>query len=254
MALNKVIWILFIIMIAFPAYAQLVVVEDAEIMPRFSGCEDEQLTLQQQSECSNRKLIEFIRSEVNYPKAAKQQKIEGTVIVDFVVDIAGNTTEINVINEIGGGCGEEAIRVVEAMPAWNPGLIANEPVNVTLRLPFKFKIPKGGSDIGQQSDFKIYWGELNQKQVSKEELLKAVLVNSIYVRDLYGKSYEIDELKIKVGKSGKQKVYTSTGEIDEKMKKKLLKLKPGTAFTVETTVQQETKFYKVKRSYLLASE
>lgn len=230
-----------------------VIVEDADVMPRFAGCDDIQLTSKQQSECSNRKLIEFIRSETNFPATAKEQKIEGTVIVDFVVDKEGNTKDVTVINKIGGGCDKEAVRVVEAMPNWSPGLVGGEPVNVKLRLPFKFKIPKGNSGSGPQSDFKIYWGELNQKQVTKDDLMKAVLVNSIYVRDLYGKSYEIDELKIKVGKSGKQKVYTSSGEIDEKMKKKLLKLKPGSLFSVETTVQQETKFYLVKRSYKVIS-
>jgi len=253
MIFYKVFWLSLFTLIVVSVKGQNIV-EDADIMPRFAGCEDAQLSPKQQSECSNRKLVEFIRSETNYPPIAKQQKIEGTVLVDFVVNKEGETTDIQVINDIGSGCGKEAIRVIKAMPTWNPGLIAGDPVNVRLRLPFKFKIPKGGTNTGPQSDFKIYWGELNQKQVTQEDLMKAVLVNSIYVRDLYGKTYEIDELKIKIGKSGKQKVYTSSGEIDEKMKKKLLKLKPGSLFTVETTVQQETKFYNVKRSYQIVAE
>lgn len=252
MVFSKAFAVLFIVFMSFGLVAQSIV-EEADVMPRFAGCDDPQLTSKQQFECSNRKLIEFIRSETNFPAQAKEQKIEGTVIVDFVVDDEGNTKDVTVINNIGGGCGKEAVRVVEAMPIWSPGLVAGDPVAVKLRLPFKFKIPKGGTS-GPQSDFKIYWGELNQKQITKEDLLKAVLVNSIYVRDLYGKSYEIDELKIKVGKPGKQKVYSSSGEIDDKMKKKLLKLKPGSQFSVETTVQQETKFYLVKRSYKVISD
>ncbi len=254
MTFYKVFLFLSTMFILFSVQAQNVF-EDAEVMPRFAGCDDIQLTPKQQTECSNRKLIEFIRSETNYPTSAKENKIEGKVIIDFVVDKTGKTTDVKIVNPVGGGCSEEAVRVVEAMPYWTPGLIAGAPVNVKLRLPFSFKIPKGNiNNTKAQSDFKIYWGELNQREVYKDDLLKAVLVNSIYVRDLYGKSYEIDELKIRVGKPGKQKVYTSTGEIDEKMKKKLLKLKTGTPFTVEVTVQQETKFYKVKRSYQLVAD
>jgi len=248
----KVFWLLFIMVTSICLQGQ--VVEDAEIMPRFAGCEDTQLTTKQQYECSNRKLIEFIRSETNYPEAAKENKTEGTVILDFVVDKEGKTTDVVVVSGVGSGCSEEAVRVVEAMPYWSAGLIAGQPVSVRLRLPFKFKMPTGNSTSELKSDFRIFWGELNQKAVSQEDLMKAVLVNSIYVRDLYGKTYEIDELKIKVGKSGKQKVYTSGGEINEKMKKKLLKLKAGAQFTVETTVQQETKFFLIKRSYQLVNK
>ena len=67
--------------------------------------------------------------------------IEGVVMVIFVIEPNGTLSNIEVSKGIGGGCDEEAIRVVKAMPLWEPGRRSGRAVRVLVRMPIVFKIP-----------------------------------------------------------------------------------------------------------------
>ncbi len=110
-----------------------------ENMPAFPGCENTGDKTAYQA-CSTEKLLEFIYENVEYPKIAKDNGIEGTVVIRFVVDRNGNVVEPEIVREIGGGCEEEALRVVKIMPVWHPGTQRGVPVNVYFNLPVKFKL------------------------------------------------------------------------------------------------------------------
>ncbi len=111
------------------------VVED---MPTFPGCENTGDKAAYQ-ECSTKKMLEFIYKNVEYPQVAIDNAIEGTVVIRFIVDIDGSIRNPEIVREIGGGCGTEALRVVKLMPLWNPGKQRGEPVKVYFNLPIKFK-------------------------------------------------------------------------------------------------------------------
>ena len=98
----------------------------AEVMPRFPG--------------GDMKLREFILRNLAYPKLAVEEQITGIVGVSFVVDTSGIVTQVNLLNHIGGGCDEEAMRVVKMMPKWNPGMNHGKPVRVEFNLPIKFAL------------------------------------------------------------------------------------------------------------------
>jgi len=67
-------------------------------------------------------MYNYIRRNVRYPQIARQQQIEGKVFVQFVVDENGNITNVTLPKgDIGGGCGDEAMRVIKSMPKWSPG-------------------------------------------------------------------------------------------------------------------------------------
>ena len=83
-------------------------------------------------------LRKYMTKNVKYPAMARENSIEGTVYISFVVDPQGNIKNAKVIRGIGGGCDEEALRVVKAMPKWSPGKQRNKPVNVSCTLPVKF--------------------------------------------------------------------------------------------------------------------
>ena len=83
-------------------------------------------------------MYKFIYDNITYPEIAKQNGISGQVIVQFVILSDGTLTKAKVIRGIGGGCNEEALRVVNAMPKWNPGKHNGRPVPVTFTLPIKF--------------------------------------------------------------------------------------------------------------------
>ena len=63
----------------------------------------------------------FLRENVKYPPLAVQNKIEGTVFVQFIITITGKISNVKILRGIGGGCDEEAVRVTKMMPNWKPG-------------------------------------------------------------------------------------------------------------------------------------
>lgn len=82
----------------------------------------------------------FIRDNLRYPEEAKLKKIEGTVVVQFIVTKEGKITNVTLIRGIGYGCDEEAIRVTQSMPDWKPGKYKNKEIPVNFTLPIKFKL------------------------------------------------------------------------------------------------------------------
>jgi protein TonB len=85
-------------------------------------------------------LYEYIKNNVNYSELAIKTNIEGTVYVEFVVEKDGSISDVKVLRGIGGGCDEEAVRVVKSMPKWKPGKQRGQPVRVYYTLPIDFKI------------------------------------------------------------------------------------------------------------------
>lgn len=115
-----------------------------EQMPRFPGCDDFPGDNTAKIDCANKKLMEFIYSNIQYPAIARENNIEGTVVVQFVVDTDGRISNAKVVRDIGAQCGEEALRIVEMMnqmpERWTPGKQRGRPVRVLFMLPVKFKL------------------------------------------------------------------------------------------------------------------
>ena len=84
--------------------------------------------------------IEFLVNNIIYPGSARKNNIHGTVYISFVVGIDGSISDIRVLRGIGGGCDEEAVRVVGLMPNWIPGTQKGKPVRVQFNMPIKFKL------------------------------------------------------------------------------------------------------------------
>jgi periplasmic protein TonB len=85
-------------------------------------------------------MLEFLGNNLVYPEHAKQIGLEGKVYVTFVIDEFGNVVNVKVPREIGGGLDEEAKRVIEMMPRWEPGKQAGHPVRVSYQLPIIFAL------------------------------------------------------------------------------------------------------------------
>lgn len=112
------------------------VVED---QPTFPGCEDIS-NKEEKKKCADEKMLQFIYSNIKYPAIARENGVEGMVVVKFVVEKDGSITAAEVVRDIGAGCGAEALRVVNTMPKWNPGKQRGRPVRVQFNLPVKFKL------------------------------------------------------------------------------------------------------------------
>lgn len=97
-----------------------------EQMPEYSGGMQELMT--------------FLQENIKYPKSAQERKIEGRVIVQFVVEKDGTPTEFKVVRSIDPALDEEALRVLKAMPKWKPGMQKGQPVRVKYTIPVSFKL------------------------------------------------------------------------------------------------------------------
>ncbi len=85
-------------------------------------------------------LYRYLASNINYPDEAKAEKIQGRVFVSFVIEKDGSVSNIKLLRDIGGGCGEEAVRVVAAMPRWKPGRQHGRRVRTQYNLPINFNL------------------------------------------------------------------------------------------------------------------
>lgn len=84
--------------------------------------------------------IRFLSENIRYPQMARESGIQGTVFVTFVVETDGSVTSVRVLRGIGGGCDEEAVRVIQAMPKWNAGKQRGRPVRVQFNMPIRFTL------------------------------------------------------------------------------------------------------------------
>jgi TonB family protein len=97
-----------------------------EQMPSFSG--------------GQASLLRFLSGNTKYPESAKKHKIEGMIIVQFIVEKNGSLTNLLIVKGLGYGCDEETLRLVRMMPKWQPGYQKGKPVRVRFNLPIRFKI------------------------------------------------------------------------------------------------------------------
>ena len=97
---------------------------NVEIMPEFPG--------------GDLALLRFLSNSVKYPVIAQEAYIQGTVYVNFVIDRDGSVTNAKVIREVDPSLDKEALRVVNNLPKWKPGMQQGTPVRVSYSVPISF--------------------------------------------------------------------------------------------------------------------
>jgi protein TonB len=100
-----------------------VVVEE---MPSFPGGDTE--------------LMKFINSNIVYPELAKENNIQGRVILRFCVTYKGSVDQVQVLKPIDPALDNEAIRVIKMLPPWKPGKQGGKAVNVWYSVPVTFQL------------------------------------------------------------------------------------------------------------------
>jgi len=83
---------------------------------------------------------DYLQKHLHYPDSARKNNIEGKVLVSFLVTKKGKIDSVSVIKGIGGGCDEEARRVIQNMPRWRPGKSKGQPVIVRFTQPINFSL------------------------------------------------------------------------------------------------------------------
>ena len=104
------------------------ILEYPEIMPEFPGGEVA--------------LMNFLRRNLRYPERAAMKRIEGRVVVQFIVDEKGKVGEIKVKESVDKDLDKEAVRICRTLPNFSPALLHGEPIKVWFTLPVTFRIPR----------------------------------------------------------------------------------------------------------------
>jgi TonB family protein len=207
-----------------------------EEMPTFLGCEDDTISTKR---CTESQLLKYIYKNFKYPSIARENGIMGLIVVTFVVNEKGKIEDAKTLKDIGGGCGDEVIRVIETMnegdAKWIAGKQKGEKVKVRYNVPFRFK-PSQAENLKKKdstTNDKIYTVDkmpaFKGCENTKNEATKKACTEASLVRYIYEK---LDRKKIKrnrakgnviitfvINKKGKVediKVLKSAGEICDK--------------------------------------
>lgn len=112
------------------------VIED---IPRFPNCYE--ISIKEAKECFNRELSNHIMNNFRYPKLAEKNKIQGKVLVLFLINSEGYVSILDTKTPM--GCEllrEEAIRIIKLLPKFKPGMQKGKPVAVSYAQPINFKL------------------------------------------------------------------------------------------------------------------
>ncbi len=146
-----------------------------EQMPQYTGGEEA--------------MMKYVAENIKYPQEAKDKNISGRVFIGFVIEKDGSVSNVKVVRGIGGGCDEEAVRVIKEMPKWKPGMQKGKPVRVSYQIPIYFKLDTPqktnslvgsvweGTGTGTKGGVTYTWHSILQFNSENEGLLIEKLVS-----------------------------------------------------------------------------
>lgn len=221
---------------------------EPEEQARFEGCADPLISNEQQQKCTAEKIIAFIKQHLIYPENAKENKIEGVVVVALHIDEQGVVRKYELIRDIGGGCGEEALRVVKQLPPFTPAKAGGQAIASKLSLPIRFNAIDISSS--KTEDFyQLHWGTAYSDKISRAELTE-LMNEPLIIRDNNGDTYAASEVEMNF--IYKNKVVTENGRsnaLSPSMFRLLQKAKPGSVITFSVHFLQNTQRIEVFREF-----
>lgn len=137
---------LFLSLYFFAATAQndTTIYQVSERRASFPGCDWAWFTENQKDSCRQYAMMDFLKSSLRYPVIARDSNISGKVVVQFVVEKNGFLSNFKILKDIGGGCGNEALRILNLMNElgirWIPGQNQGKNVRSIFTLPVNFKL------------------------------------------------------------------------------------------------------------------
>ena len=152
-----------VMVVGYAAYEDEVVEAKSIKLPKEEKKEnEEQVIFQVVEEMPNfpggmNECMKFLARNIKYPVLAQEAKIEGRVIVQFVVDRDGSVNDIKVVRSISPQLDAEAVRVIGLMPKWNPGKQRGKAVAVKYTMPIQFRLdkPKAEEKVVQTISMKV---------------------------------------------------------------------------------------------------
>lgn len=130
-----------------PAPAPLPVIEEkhpeewikVEKMPAFPGCAE----AEDPQSCTSKEMVNRIYKNLKYPAIARENNVEGTVVVSFIINESGKIKDIKLLRDIGAGCGEvtlESVKRLQQEITFQPGMQQGRTVKVRYNIPIRFRL------------------------------------------------------------------------------------------------------------------
>lgn len=220
-----------------------------DIPPLFEGCDDLLISPEQRQACSTPKLQAFIKTNLQYPDSARIRGIEGVVVVRFQVSEEGKITALELVRNIGAGCGQEALRVIRSMPAFTPALRNGTPIATTMTLPIRFKRPVSTPTTADAVTYRVEWGTAYHSSISKKQL-QELARRFLVVRDVYGEEYEVQRIEMIVQTPNKRiELEVRGGFFSPAMRKTLKRIRPHQRLTWIATIEHQHKPIEVTKTW-----
>lgn len=123
-----------------PAQEEDLIFRMPDNLPHFNACDHLRNDEVMLKKCAEEKMLIHLYSNINYPALARENGIQGTVVIGFTVDKAGKLRDAKVEKSVGGGCDEESLRVISSMPNWVPGEVEGKVVTTRFYIPVRFRL------------------------------------------------------------------------------------------------------------------
>lgn len=220
-----------------------------DIPPLFEGCDDPLISPEQRQACSAPKLQAFIQKHLQYPDSARARGVEGVVVVRFQVSEEGEITALELLRNIGAGCGQEAMRVVRSMPTFSPALRNGVPIATTMTLPIRFKRPVSTTTTSDAQTYHLEWGTAYHQDISKKQL-QELARRFLVVRDVYGQEYEVQLITMTIQTPSKTvDLEVRGGFFSTAMRKAIKRLRPHHRLTWTATIEHQHKPIEVTKTW-----
>lgn len=221
-----------------------VLLASKDIPPLFEGCADPLISAAQRQECSAPKIQEFVQKHLLYPDSARARGVEGMVVVRFSVSTTGAITELELLRNIGAGCGQEALRVVRMMPNFTPAYRNGEAVATKMLLPIRFAQKTTSRPAAV---YRVEWGATYTNEITRAEL-KALLRRHLTVRDAYGEVYDPQFITLKIETPNKEIALENRGsQLSKDMLKALKRVRPQQRIRLYLTIKNKYEEIEVER-------
>lgn len=142
-------------------------------------------------------MFSYIQQNLKYPEGAKEQEIQGRVIVQFTVETDGTVSDVKVVKSVDPLVDDQVVRAISAMPAWKPGMHEGKPVRASYSIPIRFRLQAPPKDIilvqyakGQDGKKDVTCTLTSQKKLTEQELASV-----IEMKDLNSKLKEVSKEK-----------------------------------------------------------
>ena len=116
----------------------------ADEMPLFEGCNIASTDYNEKRDCSDHALLTYLYENLKYPNEAIEAGVEGRVYLQFVITDEGTIGKRRLVRDIGAGCGDAALAVLDKMVVdnirWTPGIKDGKRVNLLYTLPVTYKL------------------------------------------------------------------------------------------------------------------